>query len=89
MESSTRKSLVLPVSEFSVGLSSCFGLSLDSNGDYKILKIEGNEFGGHKVPGEVFTMKNDTWRKIGEYPRVTGNKVSAMNSLAFIRGAFH
>uniref|UniRef100_M1DGQ1 F-box family protein n=1 Tax=Solanum tuberosum TaxID=4113 RepID=M1DGQ1_SOLTU len=76
-------------SEFSVGLSSCLGLSLDSSGDYKILKIEGNEFGGRKVSGEIFTLKNNSWRKIGEHPRVTGNKVSAMDSLAFIRGAFH
>ncbi|KAK4732212.1 hypothetical protein R3W88_025200 [Solanum pinnatisectum] len=82
--------MVLPIPEFSVGLTSCFGLGLDSSsGEYKILKIEGNESDNHKVPGEIFTLRSGSWRKIGEHPRVTGNKVSAMDSLAFIHRTFH
>ncbi|KAG5587638.1 hypothetical protein H5410_048072 [Solanum commersonii] len=74
---STRESMVLPIPEFSVGLTSCLGLGLNSSsGEYKILKIEGNEFDNHKVPDEIFTLKSGSWRKIGEHPRVTGNKVS-------------
>ncbi|XP_015087527.1 putative F-box/kelch-repeat protein At1g12870 [Solanum pennellii] len=86
---STRESMELPVPEFSLGLSSCLGLSVDSSGDYKILKIEGNEFGDRKVPGEIFSLENNSWRKIGKHPRVTRNKVPAVDSLAFIHGAFH
>ncbi|WMV47563.1 hypothetical protein MTR67_040948 [Solanum verrucosum] len=87
---STRESMVLPIPEFSVGLTSCLGLGLDSSsGEYKILKIEGNEFDNQKVPGEIFTLKSDSWRKIDEHPRVTGNKVSGMDTLAFIHGTFH
>uniref|UniRef100_M1AT29 Glutaredoxin n=1 Tax=Solanum tuberosum TaxID=4113 RepID=M1AT29_SOLTU len=82
--------MVLPIPEFSEGLTSCLGLGLDSSsGEYKILKIEGNEFDNHKVPDEIFTLKSGSWRKIGEHPRVTGNKVSGMDSLAFIHGTFH
>uniref|UniRef100_A0A3Q7I744 Uncharacterized protein n=1 Tax=Solanum lycopersicum TaxID=4081 RepID=A0A3Q7I744_SOLLC len=79
----------LPVPEFSLGLSSCLGLSVDSSSDCKILKIQGNEYGDQKVPGEIFSLKNNSWRKIGKHPRVTLNKVSTVDSLAFIHGAFH
>ncbi|XP_055814265.1 putative F-box protein At1g47790 [Solanum dulcamara] len=87
---STRESIVLPTPEFSVGIFSCLGLSLDlTSGGYKILKIEGNESSNHKVSGEIFTLKSGSWRKIDKHPHVTGNRVSGMDSLAFIHGAFH
>ena len=86
---SMRESMELPVPEFSLGLSSCLGLSVDSSSDCKILKIQGNEYGDQKVPGEIFSLKNNSWRKIGKHPRVTLNKVSTVDSLAFIHGAFH
>ncbi|XP_055814266.1 putative F-box/kelch-repeat protein At1g12870 [Solanum dulcamara] len=87
---STRESIVLPTPEFSVGIFSCLGLRLDlTSGGYKILKIEGNESSNHKVSGEIFTLKSGFWRKIDKHPHVTGNRVSGMDSLAFIHGAFH
>ncbi|KAL3351125.1 hypothetical protein AABB24_019628 [Solanum stoloniferum] len=82
---STRESVVLPRTEFSVISDYDCGLGYDSvSGDYKILKID------QRARSEILTLKSGSWRKIDERPIGVHPVLSDMeDSLAFVYGAFH
>ncbi|KAG5572075.1 hypothetical protein H5410_061841 [Solanum commersonii] len=60
---STRESIILPQTGFSVALDFTCGLGYDSTSDdYKILKV------GHQSCSELLSLKSGSWRKIGKHP---------------------
>ncbi|XP_049375488.1 F-box/kelch-repeat protein At3g06240-like [Solanum verrucosum] len=82
---STRESIILPQTGFSVALDFTCGLGYDSTSDdYKILKV------GHQSCSELLSLKSGSWRKIGKHPSgIYPVRSSTMDSLAFLHGAFH
>ncbi|PHT32934.1 hypothetical protein CQW23_29271 [Capsicum baccatum] len=82
---STRESIVLPRTEFSLTKDYPCGLGYDSTSDdYKILKID------DAAHCEILALKSGSWRKIdkclaGVFPVLSDTK----DSLAFVHGAFH
>ncbi|PHT61062.1 hypothetical protein T459_35100 [Capsicum annuum] len=82
---STRESIVLPCTEFSLSKDFSCGLGYDSTSDdYKIFKIDDT------AHCEILALKSGSWRKIdkrpaGVFPVLSDTK----DSLAFVHGAFH
>ncbi|KAL3321408.1 hypothetical protein AABB24_039168, partial [Solanum stoloniferum] len=82
---STRESVVLPCTEFSVTSDYACGSGYDSvSGDYKILKID------QRARSEMLTLKSGSWRKIDKRPIGVYPVLCDMeDSLAFVHGEFH
>ncbi|KAF3671705.1 putative cellulose synthase A catalytic subunit 8 [UDP-forming]-like [Capsicum annuum] len=82
---STRESIVLPRTEFSLTKDYSCGLGYDStSNDYKILKID------DAAHCEILALKSGSWRKIDKRPSGVFSVLSdTEDSLAFVQGAFH
>ncbi|KAM3234172.1 hypothetical protein P3L10_019531 [Capsicum annuum] len=82
---STRESIVLPRTEFSLTKDYSCGLGYDSTSDdYKILKID------DAAHCEILALKSGSWRKIDKRPSGVFSVLSdTEDSLAFVQGAFH
>ncbi|PHU01643.1 hypothetical protein BC332_31430 [Capsicum chinense] len=82
---STRESIVLPRTEFSLSKDYSCGLGYDSTrDDYKILKID------DAAHYEILVLKSGSWRKIDKCPYGVFPVLSdTEDSLAFVHGEFH
>ncbi|PHT39309.1 hypothetical protein CQW23_22882 [Capsicum baccatum] len=81
----TRESIVLPRTEFSLTKDYSCGLGYDSTSDnYKILKID------DAAHCEILALKSGSWRKIDKRPSGVSPVLSdTEDSGAFVHGAFH
>ncbi|KAM3289112.1 F-box protein CPR1-like [Capsicum chacoense] len=82
---SIRESVVLPSTKFLPSQDYTCGLGYDStSGDYMILKI------GYQSCSEILVLKSGSWRTTDKLPTgIYPVWLSDMDSLAFVRGAFH
>ncbi|KAM3337296.1 hypothetical protein P3S68_031621 [Capsicum galapagoense] len=82
---STRESIVLPRTEFSLTKDYSCELVYDSTSDdYKILKID------DEAHCEILALKSGSWRKIDKHPAGVFPVLSdTKDSLAFVHGTFH
>ncbi|KAM3249736.1 hypothetical protein P3L10_011506 [Capsicum annuum] len=82
---STRESIVLPRTEFSLTKDYSCGLGYDSTSDnYKILMID------DAAHCEILALKSGSWRKIDKRPSGVSPVLSdTEDSGAFVHGAFH
>ncbi|KAF3675046.1 putative pentatricopeptide repeat-containing protein-like [Capsicum annuum] len=85
MEPSTRESIVLPRTEFSLTKDYSCGVGYDSTSDnYKILMID------NAAHCEILALKSGSWRKIDKRPSGVSPVLSdTEDSGAFVHGAFH